>query len=107
MTAADIAAVLAVLSLPVPVAILFRRRQAIRRALLIERNRRGWARDTYRDARRQYRHACARYRRARREAVRNYYRAARASRRDRRAIRRARRYERAVTLLTHPTNRDK
>lgn len=91
MTAADVAAVLAVLTLPVPVAILFRRRQAIRRALLIERNRRGWAHDTYRDARRQYRNACARYRQARREAARNHYRAARASRRDRRAIRQAHR----------------
>ena len=99
MTAADIAAVLAVLTLPVPVAILYRRRKAIRRALLIERNRREWAHDTYRDACRQYRNARARYRQARRQAVRNYHRAAAASRRDRRAIRAARRYAVTVRIL--------
>ena len=91
MNAADIAAVLAVLTLPVPVGILYRRRKAIRRALLIERNRHDRARETFRDCRRQYRNARARYRQARREATRNHYRAARASRRDRRAIRRAHR----------------
>lgn len=107
MTAADIAAVLAVLTLPVPVAILFRRRRAIHRATLVARARRDWARDAHAAALIEWRRARIDYRQARRDATRDYYRAARASRRDRRTIRRARRYERTVTLLTHPANRYK
>lgn len=99
MTAADIAAVLAVLSLPVPVAILSRRRKAIRRATLIARSRREWARDTYLTALQEWNGARYDYRQERRNAIRNYHRAAAASRRDRRAIRAARRYERTVRIL--------
>lgn len=69
-----LAAALAVLTLPVPVGILYRRRRAIRRVIAVEVFRRDRARSTYRDARRQYRHARARYRQAKREATRNYYR---------------------------------
>lgn len=91
MTPADIAAALAVLTLPVPVGILYRRRRAIRRATLRARVRRDWARGEYLTALQEWNTARQDYRAARREAVQNYYRAARASRRDRRAIRKAHR----------------
>lgn len=74
MTAADILAALAVLTLPVPVTILTRRRKAIRRATLRARCRRDWARDEYAAAAVAWHRARIDYRAARRDAIREYHR---------------------------------
>jgi hypothetical protein len=89
---ADTAATLAVLTLPVLAAVLtvraVARRNYLRRALTVQKNRREWAHDEYRTARTEWRAARSRYRQARRHAVADKYRTDRAAKRERRDIRR-------------------